>query len=178
LRLRADNAETRLDTNAMEAGCLSTPRLEHRRRRLARLSAASDHLAQQTSRSSFPDTGSAGDGERRSLSEWMRFPDIARYVVASTPTRLAGAEMDELLEDALYAPYLERQAREIRRAANDRAVMLPDDIDYRTIGGLSNEMVEKLELARPETLDQATRIRGITPAALSAILVASRRCAA
>lgn len=178
LRLRADNAETRLDKTALDCGCLSPARLAHRRRRSARRDEASEYLAKRTSRAEFAGAAPRDDGVRRSLSEWMRFPDVAPDIVGSIPARLAGPEMDELLEDALYAPYLDRQAQEIRRAASDRAVALPRDIDYEAIGGLSNEMVEKLAAARPETLDQAARIRGITPAALSAILVAARKRAA
>lgn len=179
LRLRADNAETRLDKTALDAGCLSPERLAHRQRRLMRRVDASEHLSKQASRSDLVDmTAPRNDGERRSLNEWMRFPEVARNILASIPSILAGPEMDELLEDALYAPYLDRQAQEIRRAATDRAVTLPCDIEYGAVGGLSNEMVEKLETARPETLDQAARMRGITPAALSAILVAVRRHAA
>lgn len=179
LRLRADNAESRLGQTAMAAGCLSGARLAHRQRRLARNGEASAYLAKRLVRSDFERTlALSSNGERRSLTEWMRFPDAARAIVESMPAQLGGPEMDELLEDALYAPYLERQAREIRRAGSDRSVVLPQDIDYRAIGGLSNEMIERLNAARPETLDQATRIRGITPAALSAILVAVRKRAA
>lgn len=178
LRLRADNAETRLDKTALDAGCLSTVRLAHRRRRLARREDASEYLAKRTSRSEFASAAPRDDGVLRSLTEWMRFPDVACDIVGSIPARLAGPEMDELLEDALYAPYLDRQAHEVRRTQSDRAVVLPFDIDYGAIGGLSNEMVEKLSTARPETLDQATRIRGITPAALSAILVTAKKHAA
>lgn len=178
LRLRADNAETRLDKTASDADCLSIARLAHRQRRLVRHRDAAKYLATRTSRSELGTAAQRDDGVRRSLGEWMRFPDVASSIVETIPATLGGPEMDELLEDALYAPYLERQEQEIRRAASDRAILLPYDIDYAVVGGLSNEMVEKLSTARPQSLDQAARIRGITPAALSAILVAARRRAA
>jgi tRNA uridine 5-carboxymethylaminomethyl modification enzyme len=80
--------------------------------------------------------------------------------------------------DALYAPYVERQRREWDVVRRDVAVSLQPAFDFRRVPGLSNEMVERLEMARPETLDQASRIAGVTPAALSALYVAACRSAA
>jgi tRNA uridine 5-carboxymethylaminomethyl modification enzyme len=80
--------------------------------------------------------------------------------------------------DALYAPYVARQQREWEVVRLDSAVGIPDWLDYSTIPGLSNEMVERLSAARPETLDHASRIAGVTPAALSALYVAATRKAA
>jgi tRNA uridine 5-carboxymethylaminomethyl modification enzyme len=91
----------------------------------------------------------------------------------------AWAETDEGRADSLYAPYLVRQEREWSAVQRDCATWLPAEFDYATVPGLSTEMVERLTGARPETLDQASRIRGVTPAALSAVYVAvSRRAAA
>ena len=87
-------------------------------------------------------------------------------------------ETDEGKADALYAPYLERQHREWRSVQSDSRVWLGASFDYAAVPGLSNEMVERLSTARPETLDQASRLAGITPAALSALHVAASRAAA
>jgi tRNA uridine 5-carboxymethylaminomethyl modification enzyme len=78
----------------------------------------------------------------------------------------------------LYAPYVERQQREWEVVRRDSAVWLPPELNYAAIPGLSTEMVERLGAARPETLDQASRIPGVTPAALSAVYVAVNRRAA
>jgi tRNA uridine 5-carboxymethylaminomethyl modification enzyme len=88
------------------------------------------------------------------------------------------AETDEGRADALYAPYLKRQAREWEAVRRDSRVWLGRAFDYASVPGLSNEMVERLSTASPETLDQASRIAGITPAALSALYVAASRAAA
>ena len=80
--------------------------------------------------------------------------------------------------DALYAPYVERQRRDWDAVQRDARVWIPANLDFSTIAGLSNEMVERLSAARPETLDQASRIHGVTPAALSALYVAASRRAA
>jgi tRNA uridine 5-carboxymethylaminomethyl modification enzyme len=93
----------------------------------------------------------------------------------------AGADWNATAEgqaDALYAPYLERQTREWQALQDDHGTEIPPYLNYQGIAGLSHEMVERLNTARPETLDQASRIPGVTPAALSAIFVATRRAAA
>jgi tRNA uridine 5-carboxymethylaminomethyl modification enzyme len=87
------------------------------------------------------------------------------------------AETAEGQADSLYAPYLERQQREWDAVLRDAQIAI-SSIDFSSIPGISNEMAERLEFARPETLDQASRIRGVTPAALSALYVAACRRAA
>ena len=87
-------------------------------------------------------------------------------------------ETSEAQADALYAPYVARQQREWEVVQRDSRIWIPSDLDYRSIPGLSNEMVERLATASPETLDQAARVPGVTPAALSALFVAASRRAA
>lgn len=89
-----------------------------------------------------------------------------------------GADADlvrEVEEDRRYAPYLERQAEEIARMRRDADVALPDAATLASVPGLSNEMIERLTAAAPATLDQASRIRGVTPAALAALWLHARR---
>jgi tRNA uridine 5-carboxymethylaminomethyl modification enzyme len=90
----------------------------------------------------------------------------------------AWSETEEGKADALYAPYVERQQREWQVVQRDSRIWIPVSFEFGSVAGLSNEMVERLEAARPETLDQASRIPGITPAALSALYVAVNRRAA
>jgi tRNA uridine 5-carboxymethylaminomethyl modification enzyme len=130
LSLRADNATSRLGSDALAAGCLS-------------------------------------DRRRRLIEE--------RMALRATP---AWMETEEGRADALYAPYVERQQREWEVVRRDSRVWLPADLDYGAIPGLSTEMVERLTAARPETLDQASRVPGVSPAALSAVYVAASRRAA
>jgi tRNA uridine 5-carboxymethylaminomethyl modification enzyme len=105
-----------------------------------------------------------------------RRAQIAQHLDART--KAAWADSDEARADALYAPYVERQNREWEVVQRDVRVWLPEDLDYSKIPGLSNEMVERLDSSRPETLDQASRVAGVTPAALSALYVAATRRAA
>ena len=88
------------------------------------------------------------------------------------------SETEEGKADALYAPYLERQQREWDAVQRDVRVAIPIELDFASIPGISTEMAERLDAARPETLDQASRVRGVTPAALSALYVAACRRAA
>jgi tRNA uridine 5-carboxymethylaminomethyl modification enzyme len=90
----------------------------------------------------------------------------------------AWGDTEEGRADRLYAPYLERQEREWEAVRRDSRVWLGGAFNYASVPGLSNEMVERLSTARPETLDQASRVAGVTPAALSALYVAASRAAA
>lgn len=81
----------------------------------------------------------------------------------------------EIATDALYAPYVQRQDAERRSLASSDALTLTDDMPWASIPGLSHEMVERLGRARPRTLGEARRVRGVTPAALAAIMVTARR---
>ncbi|MFZ2982832.1 MAG: tRNA uridine-5-carboxymethylaminomethyl(34) synthesis enzyme MnmG, partial [Sphingobium sp.] len=115
------------------------------------------------------------------LFEWARFPEVPTSVLDRLLPDLSECDpllRGEVMEDAHYAPYLERQTAEVRDLRANESIMIPSHLDFGAIGGLSREMQERLEAARPETLAAAGRIRGITPAALAAILVHVRRRAA
>ena len=109
------------------------------------------------------------------LSERRRRQIDAHFALRASP---AWADSEEGMADALYEPYVERQRREWETVQRDCRVWIPEDLNYGEVSGLSNEMVERLSAARPETLDQAGRIHGITPAALSALYIAASRRAA
>ena len=85
---------------------------------------------------------------------------------------------EQLTIDARYDGYLDRQRMDIAAYRRDEALELPADLDYRAVGGLSNEVRQKLEAHRPATLGQAARISGVTPAALVGLLKYVRRRAA
>ncbi|WP_343526289.1 tRNA uridine-5-carboxymethylaminomethyl(34) synthesis enzyme MnmG [Sphingomonas sp.] len=181
LSLRADNAETRLGGIAEEAGCLSAERLAHRRRRQAQQVLLRERLSIARTASDLARSGAAiaQDGARRSAYEWLRFDGVTlAHVAADAADGCDPAVVAETLEDARYAPYVERQAEEVARLRADEQIILPPSLDYAVIPGLSQEMIDRLSLARPATLAAASRIRGITPAALSAVLLHARKAAA
>jgi tRNA uridine 5-carboxymethylaminomethyl modification enzyme len=179
LRLRADNAETRLGGIAEAAGCLSEDRRAHQARRRAVREALDQRFA--VSRTAA-DLGRAGapvsqDGVRRSAFEWLRFPGVTLSHLAIEVADVDPAMLSELVEDARYAPYLERQAREASAMGRADGTRIPAALDYARIPGLSNEMVERLSAARPDTIGDASRVRGITPAALTAVMLYLRAAA-
>ncbi len=183
LRLRANNASDRLTGIAIANGCVASERrswYEQRQRAKADMMIA---LERQASCAELAALGLPvkADGARQSLYDWLRFPAVSLASLAPLiegDRDLADDLIAEIEEDAVYAPYLARQDAELRDLRANERVALGMDIDYRMITGLSNEMVERLTLARPETLAEASRVRGITPAALAAILVHARRRAA
>jgi len=176
LRLRADNAEARLSRLARAAGCLSRERMAHLEADESERGAIAEELASHVSAASLEEAGAAvrSDGVRRTLAEWLRFPQVDADVLRLLRPRLAAVAprlLEESVQDCRYAPYLIRQDAEIARLRSDDAVALPSGLSYRSIPGLSTEMVDRLSAARPTTLGAASRVRGVTPAALAAILV-------
>ena len=105
-----------------------------------------------------------------------RREQIKQHLAARQHPRFA--ETPEGKADHLYAPYLERQRREWAAVQRDRRISVPHGFDFSAVPGLSSEMVERLRAAMPETLDQLSRLPGITPAALSAVHLAVNRRAA
>lgn len=176
LRLRSDNAATRLTPFALEAGCVGLARRNWFETYSAERETLTALLKERTAR----DPRGTG-GERYSLFDLIRIAGLDRMGLGMLLPELEAyrpAIVAEVIEDARYEPYVARQEAEIRAMKANDAVKLGDAIDYRAIAGLSNEMVERLEAARPATLGAAERIRGVTPAALAAILVSARRKAA
>jgi tRNA uridine 5-carboxymethylaminomethyl modification enzyme len=113
------------------------------------------------------------------LSAGAASPRRRRHIEEHLEKRASSgwSETQEARADALYAPYLQRQDREWEAVRRDSRVWLGNAFDYAAVPGLSNEMVERLSTARPDTLDQASRVAGVTPAALSALHVAACRAA-
>ncbi len=179
LRLRADNATTRLTGLGSALGLVGQERADWYRRRCAERDHAMAELGVCFSTAELAKRGAPvrQDGARRSLYEWARFPELTPFVLAEAAAlgRADESLREEILEDARYAPYLERQAAEVEDLRRQEAIGIPADMDYGSIGGLSLEMRERLEAARPETIAAASRLRGVTPAALAAILVHVRR---
>ena len=171
LHLRADNAVSRLGPMAMELGVLDADQLSLVQKRLEEKGEAAGALE-------CPVVGTElglDDTARKSLAEWVRRDDA----IESVRARLQDiAAVDEAIDDAIYAPYLTRQRDELAARARDRALAIPLSFAFDRVPGLSNEMRERLELAGPADLDQASRVPGITPAALSALHFALMRNAA
>jgi tRNA uridine 5-carboxymethylaminomethyl modification enzyme len=181
LVLRSDNADLRLTAKGQAAGCVGSVRA-------ASFAVKSDGLE----RGRALMTASAGspnelrthglnvnlDGVRRSAFDLLRYPEITWAELVAVWPDLGWLRRDiaEQLEiEGRYAGYLERQAGDIAAFRRDEGLLLPEDLDYATIGSLSAEVRLKLAQARPATLGAAGRIPGVTPAALTALLGAVKR---
>jgi tRNA uridine 5-carboxymethylaminomethyl modification enzyme len=175
LRLRADNAETRLDEQADAAGLLGEARRRHLDQRRAERESVDQALSVELTASALQRAGAkiVQDGSKRSAAEWLRFPGVEIEHVS--PETILTPVVAEAVEDARYAPYVVRQDEDVARLQSDEAVALGEDVDFTMIPGLSVEMIERLSAARPRTLAAAGRVRGVTPAALTAILLQARR---
>jgi len=181
LSLRADNADQRLTARGVEMGCVGQARAHVYTAKAEALAEAREtvaglNLTPQEARRHGLQVNL--DGARRTAADLLRYPAIDLSDLIRVWPELAAydAGVREQLEiDAVYAGYLERQQADIVAFRKDESLVLPEDLDFASISGLSNEMVEKLQRARPATLGQAGRIPGVTPAALTLLLAHVRR---
>ena len=185
LTLRADNADQRLTPRGIDAG---RRRLERARRRFDAKAAALAEAARRCARTltltpkEAAALGIAGQRRRpapRRCCELLAYPGRRPWTASAASGRRSAAWPPQVREqveiDAAYAGYLDRQAADAEAFRRDEDLRLPADLDYAAIGGLSNEVREKLTAVRPATLGQAGRIEGVTPGALTALLAHVRR---
>ena len=173
LTLRADNADQRLTNKGIALGCVGP---ERARRHQAKTAALKDARASAEALNVTPNEAARyglelrRDGQRRSAFDLLSYPDIGVADIARIWPRFG--ELDpkiagQLEIDAKYAVYLDRQAADVESYRRDEALALGDDIDYETLPGLSNEVRHKLQTHKPRTIGHASRLDGITPAALT-----------
>ena len=184
LTLRADNADQRLTDRGLALGCVGVSRETVWRARRAELEAARRRAAElvltpaAAAREGLP---VKADGQRRNLSELLAYPTIGFQDLARIWPEIGDwspAVREQVEIDAAYSGYLDRQAADAEAFRRDESLRLPPTLDYAAVGGLSNEIREKLSSVRPLTLGQAARIEGMTPGALTALLAHARRHAA
>jgi len=176
LSLRADNADQRLTPLGVAIGCISEARRQAFVRKMERISAAREllkRLSVTPSEAQKKGLPVNQDGIRRTAFDLLSYPDMTFERLTAVWPELADVDpgiAEQVATDALYAVYLERQSADIEALKRDEALGIPDGFDYGAITGLSNEVRQKLVDIRPATLGQASRMDGMTPAALTLIL--------
>ncbi|MCU9848101.1 tRNA uridine-5-carboxymethylaminomethyl(34) synthesis enzyme MnmG [Defluviimonas sp. WL0024] len=181
LSLRADNADQRLTGFGIELGCVEEDRRLRFLGKMERLTAGRSALeAVQITPREAAEWGISisQDGQRRSAFALLSFPDVDFSTLVRIDPALADIDLEiqeQLARDALYANYIDRQRSDVAAMQRDEHHEIPADFDYTALRGLSYELREKLMRAQPRTLGHASRIDGITPAALTVILAALRR---
>jgi tRNA uridine 5-carboxymethylaminomethyl modification enzyme len=184
LWLRADNADQRLTPRGLEIGCVGSHRarvFHVKQQALAEARELAEGLKLSPSALAKRGISINQDGVLRSALDLLAYPDVDWRRLVTLWPQLAPVTPDiaeQLAVDSRYGGYLARQRRDISAYRSDEALVLPTDLDYGGIGGLSNEVRQKLQAHRPGTLGQASRISGMTPAALVALLKYVRRQAA
>jgi len=188
LILREDNADLRLTPTARNLGLLGDERWRAFEVKRSRLDAETERLSSIIIRPNDVPAGSKINplGRETTARDLIRRPDIG-YEDVTALKRVGPGLLDGLSEEgreqlarqleiqARYAGYIMRQSKEIERQDRHVATLLPSDMDYSSVSGLSNEVREKLESVRPENVGQASRIPGVTPAAISLLLIYLKR---
>ncbi len=180
LRLRADNADLRLTEDGLRVGCVGSERkraFEERRQLIDELTAKLQSTNLASSAVSAVVSTIRNDGQSLPLFDWARFPGVDWEALVQLKPDLGSHAVvaETVLTDARYAVYLARQQQEVERFRFDEAIDVPRGTSFAHVPGLSNEMAEKLAAAQPATIGQAARVRGVTPAAVTALLAYVRK---
>ena len=177
LKLRADNADQRLTEQGWLSGCVSEVRYKAYSKKMEGLVACKHILSGMSvspnqARSAGIDLGL--DGRRRNGHELLAIPGVSVEHLANLEPAFAKsskATKKQAACEAVYVTYIERQRRDVEALAKDLGVAIPSNFNYSLVSGLSSEMISKLSVARPRSLGAAKNIEGVTPAALTAVLL-------
>ena len=177
LKLRADNADQRLTEQGYVSGCVSLKRFSKYTEKIEKLTfcrKALSTMAVSPNQARVAGIDLGLDGRRRNGHELLAIPGVSIQQLTVLEPSLIDSDAGALIQagrEALYVTYIERQGRDIAALARDLSIQIPTAFEYAGISGLSSEMIAKLSEARPRSLGAAKNIEGITPAALTAVLL-------
>lgn len=176
LTLRADNADQRLTDIGLEAGIVGDIRKQVFTKKISELQALRAQLEEKTispNKLAEYNVKIKQDGKKRNGFELLSLQQVGFETIEEIWPEYKNVSRETISQikiEAMYSGYLERQNAEIREFRKDEAIKIPENIDYAEIDSLSNEVRSKLAQARPSSLGSASRIPGITPAAIAAVM--------
>ena len=175
LLLRADNADARLTELGYNTGCVSEQRYALFKEKMSKIQEFNEYC--QNKIVSYQDIENQGlsvkHNGKKSLKDVMSYPNVSRETIEKFDSEIKGVEdvvYEQVEIDAKYSGYLKREYEDIEVFKRDENLKIRDDIDYSKIGGLSTEMVQRFTRVKPKTIGEASRITGVTPAAVTALL--------
>ena len=180
LKLRADNADQRLTDQGYTSGCVLSERFTQYLDKIEKLNlcrATLSDMAVSPNQARVAGIDLGLDGRRRDGHELLAIPGVSINHLTALEPLLFDSDADALKQagrEALYVTYIKRQERDIEALSRDLSVQIPPGFKYAGLSGLSSEMISKLSAVRPKSLGAAKNIEGITPAALTAILLGLR----
>lgn len=181
LSLRADNADQRLTDKGIKMGCVGPERTRaylEKKEKLIKGRSVLAHLEITPTELAKKGIHVNQDGVRRTAAQLLGQPGVDLALIKSIWPELEAFSQEilgQLQIENNYVGYMDRQESDIRAFRKDEALILPPDLNYDAVGSLSNEVRQKLKQAMPETLGAASRIPGVTPAAVVALLRYARR---
>ena len=181
LHLRADNADQRLTQKGQDVGCVSSARYLRYCRKMDQINGLKADLSERTLGTLQAEKHGirmSGDGARRTGYHLLGYPDVSiKKLTEVWPdlVRFPAPILKQVENDGRYASYIARQRQEVEALKRDEALQIPREFSFDGLPGMSAEIVQKLSTVKPSSIGQASRIEGMTPAALSLLAIAVKK---
>jgi tRNA uridine 5-carboxymethylaminomethyl modification enzyme len=181
LSLRADNADLRLTERGYNIGCVSLQRFDRMQEKVSAITIVKDFLSEK--KFSPNQLAAFGlnltmDGVKKSIYDLMSYPKVDLVLLGEIMPEINDINqqiIEQVLVEAKYSYYISKQESDIKLFKRDESILIPEDLDFSLVGSLSVEVKEKLNKIKPTNIGEASRIPGITPAAITAILIYLKR---